>query len=471
MEDEFPRIQRVAQGKTEPGSHEDNARRVIQAEAVEPFGTESFRVTKRGDLKIGDPVDVPLASVAFRASNAVEYEEDITWGTGDLPDRVWLRFPPDACGLIFDDTVHSGMKGKFQTYPFEGIVTGKFRVRRESEIVFTDLNGQEQRRKVLDLERVPETPGRAGWARALGGVPTPTTEYRDEAHKRQAAGIKYAAGTLETTPEELKAKADKRVAEIVEGTHIAVRVDSSQLEGILDDGKLINRFQGAEEESQTRSDAGPWREMWEEAAFGLDPETPADARPVYGYLAEDVATTKRVYGTPQGIGRYGDIAIRLKDEVRGRTSFTTDDSGAQNASTYEPGITESELMEESIPQPVLAPSSEAFDWANERHYYETEEFDEEGVGGYSESHMETPLDYPDADEMLRGGGYYEAQVHGGVDLSDIEEVVFTVDVSTVEWNETVEKLKKSSRCARDQMARAVPGSVGPDGEAHRGSHR
>src|SRR5262245_50763507 len=74
----------------------------------------------------------------------------------------------------------------------------------------------------------PAPIGRSAWARSLGGVPTPTSAYLEEARKRQAEGRRYAAGLQDISPTELKTKADAHVRDSVKDTHIAGRRQGDQ---------------------------------------------------------------------------------------------------------------------------------------------------------------------------------------------------------------------------------------------------
>ena len=234
--------------------------------------------------------------------------------------------------------------------------------------------------------------------------------------------------------------------DIIEETQSVIRVGSANLGSILDTGALQNRFQGATEDSGTRADAGFWREEWEQRVFG------EGQHPIYGFLADTPSAAQDKGGTPQGVARYGDVVLVLKDEVRERTTFLLGDSGAMNATPYEPGITDAEVMANAEPQPLTDPSSDAWDWAGE-HTFRT--FEDDTI-------VETPLDLPSADEKLAGGGYYETQILGGVAVSDIASVVFTVDVEQMPWQQsTIDPLQERLTAAgipweNDYQAQLLP---------------
>lgn len=184
---------------------------------------------------------------------------------------------------------------------------------------------------------------------------------------------------------------------------VRIRVASEDLWAILEDGRLKTQY----ETNDSGGNLDPAYRMKEEARmFGLKPDTsvseiwtphdatppayattdvPIEERPIYGFLsdrnlADDVGE--------DFLGQYGDLTIRLKDDTLDRTTFNTGDSLGTRT---------------QAPTPFRAPEAASI------------------------SPYELPdlLDGTETDftSLAKGSGYVEAQVHGGVTLDDIAEVL------------------------------------------------
>lgn len=224
--------------------------------------------------------------------------------------------------------------------------------------------------------------------RVTGGNPAAyhseqATELRTRLHTQQAEHLErfthrhYPAGTPEA---EVHQDLARRAKEAFAGRKVEVRVPPEALEAILASG----RFQTQHE---TGASGGgyydpSWRAGVEEALFG----TPRDApeRPVYGYLRIDAPGQG-------GVARYGSVRVVLKDQVRSRTTAMFGDS-ADEAD-----------MGRGSPAPVDEPDWRAF-----------------GPSGPA-TRVFGPLDRDLA--RISQTHYLEAQVHGGVSVDDIAEVV------------------------------------------------
>jgi len=119
---------------------------------------------------------------------------------------------------------------------------------------------------------------------------------------------------------------------MVEGTSVHVAVPRSVLDDILQSGRMKSFFETQTTGGYTTTGV---RADYEAVIFGYKTRAlDKKLRPVYGYL-EDAATVRKMLGkakantnrTLSQTKQYGDIAIRLKDEaVRNRTTFTAGDS-------------------------------------------------------------------------------------------------------------------------------------------------
>jgi hypothetical protein len=165
----------------------------------------------------------------------------------------------------------------------------------------------------------------------------------------------------------------------VASSPVSVRVTGDTLDEIADDG----RFKTLSEIPQLELDARGTkyrnsRSKLENDTWGI----PQKEEPVYGYL-----DTKNSRYT-ESIHNYGDVQITLKDNVKGRTTLTGGDS----------------LTSQLVPVRVSDLQSKSA----------------------SGEEMTAALTYSAGYNLSRGEmpnvDYFEAQVHGGVTLDDIQSV-------------------------------------------------
>jgi hypothetical protein len=179
-----------------------------------------------------------------------------------------------------------------------------------------------------------------------------------------------------------RAAIENRLEAWVAEKEIRTRVRIEVLPLVLADGRLKTQF-------ETGTSGGayspPHRLQTEEALFGIPVTAGADERPIYGYLEGS---------NPAALVQYGPVVIRLRSDVRERTTFTMADSldhtGA-GTHTY------------LGPSPLSAPRVDA---------------------------LHTEYDLLSAPSMAHatGYGYVECQIHGGVTLADIAGIAFTQGV-------------------------------------------
>lgn len=184
--------------------------------------------------------------------------------------------------------------------------------------------------------------------------------------------------------DEAKARAAEQLREDFAGKKVAVRVTEETLDRIVADGRFKTQF-------ETKRSGGGYvptkRAALESMMFGLPANADPATRPIYGYVAIEgigpVRTSQDLLNT------YGQVQVVLKDSVRSRTTASVGDS----------------LDRKVLPSPIDDPSWESFNPA-----YHWSKYD---------------FDYADHRAVL----YPEAQVHGGVTVDDVEEVVFSVQPS------------------------------------------
>lgn len=221
------------------------------------------------------------------------------------------------------------------------------------------------------------------------------------------------------------AEADKVVADAVKDAEVRIRVPSDTLGQVLKEGRFKSQF----ESGASRGLYDPsYRTNAERTGFGyeasgkgaLDPKL----RPIYGYLAGSKESG--------AVNMYGDAIVRLKPEVRDRTTFTlTDSLGEVDRGTI-------------LPQPIENPSVLAA----------LPGLPDDIVGVWKYRTASEPLDgisYP----------YAEAQIHGGVTLNDIAEVIIRDPDRFVPFYESrVQGLQSELAYAKQELADATANNAG-----------
>jgi hypothetical protein len=170
----------------------------------------------------------------------------------------------------------------------------------------------------------------------------------------------------------------------IEESKVSIQVRPTDLSKIVNDGRFKTQF-----ETGTSGGAKDiaLRQKEEYRRFGLGRDAPVEQRPIYGHLERpDIPNN--------AVDQYGSVRVILRDEVRERTTYTNGDS----------------LGGGYFANPVNAPATDYIPTASRRW----------------------PPDF--------GAGYLEAQVHGGVGVDDIAEVIF--DTSARTYIEPSKKLLK-----------------------------
>lgn len=203
------------------------------------------------------------------------------------------------------------------------------------------------------------------------------------------------------TDHELQRELAAKTREAFADKKIAVRVTPGELDKILGDGRFKSQFETNMSKGHKDTNI---RAQFEAEWFGLDVDgTPSSKRPIYGYVALDGVRpvgvgTKDLFGvSTDALSQYGTVQVILRDEVRRRTTAMFGDSLSNH--------------HQGMPSPVDDPDWRSFT----------------PVGTRS---MVTPgLDTSDRDpgsQRFRASNYAEAEIHGGVTLADVEEVVFPI---------------------------------------------
>lgn len=198
---------------------------------------------------------------------------------------------------------------------------------------------------------------------------------------------------------------DEMRTQLADAPIVVARQDSATLRSILDDGRMKTQFETGTSEGSLHPEL---RAQYERATWGYPTDLDPKLRPVYGFLAPggvDSIAYERA-----AVSQYGEINIVLKDSVRDRTSFTVGDSLSGKKAV--------------VPTPVATPGWESFNVTPHTGW--------RAPGGMGR-------DYASAG--FQRENYVEAQIHGGVRVEDIAEVVFARGYTPTK--ETVAALKRA----------------------------
>lgn len=159
-------------------------------------------------------------------------------------------------------------------------------------------------------------------------------------------------------------------------------------------GDLLGRILDTGVKNQHASDTNkvgseyirPIRAAWEEGAFGIPSGSPPEDYPVYGILSSRIHTHPSEDGKANS---YGTVRIQLRPEVRSRTTVSAGDS----------------LGRTVMPSPLDSPRLAA-------------------IGDMTDKIANPGPKIKSIGDLARSIWYFEAQIHGGVQASDIASVIF-----------------------------------------------
>lgn len=186
---------------------------------------------------------------------------------------------------------------------------------------------------------------------------------------RRQAEERVFYGELEEWPGHI-ASNQQKLKEILATQPVTINLTSDDLEKVFQDGRFKSQFETGDSEGAYNPEK---RNETEAIVFGYSTRTTSpEKRPIYGSIPEFGAAALARPGET-GTWLYGDTRVVLKDSVRSRTTFTAGDSLGMG---WNPS---------SVENPRLNGAS-----------------------------LTTKKPYV---------GYIEAQIHGGVNVSDIKELV------------------------------------------------
>jgi hypothetical protein len=190
---------------------------------------------------------------------------------------------------------------------------------------------------------------------------------------------------IEASQEEDFKKIDKDVNEFIEKNPISVFTTEDSLEAIIEEGS----FATVHETGLKSWDYTGYRTQYERVAFGYDDTTPVGQRPVYGAVRPSGQLPSAAL-----VNNYGKIEVVIKDDAKARATFTVGDS----LDTFQQPF----FMGGKVARTMNLAGQAAH--SQSRRY-----------GGDKGNMFDSPLWHETK--------YVEAQIHGGIKVSDIAKVI------------------------------------------------
>lgn len=209
-----------------------------------------------------------------------------------------------------------------------------------------------------------------------------SADWQEKYTAREGVGLAQNAAKHAMSVEDYTKASDAHTQQLVQSAAPWTRMHEASFVSMLGDGRFKSQFEiknssGLVSEQQ--------RAKAEANLFGLDPHTPAFARPIYGYMSEhgDGVVSRDTFQK-----QYGSVAVHLHDDVLEHTTVTGGDSLNATFGGMNPTML-----------PTLARNAD-------HHIFDS---------------MNDPLRFSKASDVYP---YLEAQYHDGLAASSIKEVVF-----------------------------------------------
>jgi hypothetical protein len=178
----------------------------------------------------------------------------------------------------------------------------------------------------------------------------------------------------------------QRLVDFLDNSEVRLRVSFHDAHTVLAEGRIRNQFETGHSGGALNPSG---RLLIEQVLSGVSLDSPGPLRPRYGYLAG----SDESYLLPQ----YGDVVLRLRPELRHRTTFVFGDTLDHTLRTTHPYF---------VPSLVARPSLLSLDCYRDL--------------------LACTEPWQATDDRYR---YIEAQIHGELTLSDLREIVFTLNRS------------------------------------------
>ena len=244
--------------------------------------------------------------------------------------------------------------------------------------------------------------GRPGQVGGSSSVDFSMTQYAQNHREVVDKQIEWMANYNNMSVEDYKSSVQASLSSILDDSQVAVRVTQSALESILTQGEIKSVFETKSStafQNVAKNKYLDMRREFEQEVFGID-SAQKSGRPIYGYITQkDDGRADSTWLEP-----YGDVAVYMNDDVRNRTTFTDSDSldDAYQLNTSSTGIEYGRAYPSSITNPSIYSSL-------------GNTLGTDMIGALKDKNYM----HPDT------GTYWEAQIHGGVTLSNISKIVFT----------------------------------------------
>ena len=211
--------------------------------------------------------------------------------------------------------------------------------------------------------------------------------------------------------DQYKQEVNSTLSRLVPKSNVFVRTNVGDLNAILSSGEIQNAFQTNTSHGATTARgkiAFERRRYVEGVLFGIKEDAGGDRRPKYGYLSSNDGISELPRSTLKGAGG---VAIRLKEGVKDRSTFTIGDSLDKAVSLVPEGLGGGWYHgADFIPQPIRKPSILGVPNGILRPV------DKKG-GSLGSKAKRT-------EQLSSWGEYVEAQIHGQIKVSDIHSVTF-----------------------------------------------
>ena len=187
-----------------------------------------------------------------------------------------------------------------------------------------------------------------------------------------------------------------RINELVGKSDVYVRITVKNLKDVLRDGRFKSQFETQQSGGLLNNHA---RSAFESKTMGIPITVDNTKRPIYGYLSEGPVG-------PSDVSQYGNARVKLKDSVKQRTTFTVGDTLDSTHGGRYPSFQVT---------PVKRPS-----------YLADRTMEDPSVEYFKKGWDHDALQYKSVNET-KYAPYWETQIHGGVNVEDIEKVIFSGD--------------------------------------------
>lgn len=197
---------------------------------------------------------------------------------------------------------------------------------------------------------------------------------------------------------ELIDKAESNLQKVIDNSDVFVRVPGSK---IVDQIITGGRFKSSFEAGKRGKDYNKRRGETESRMFGYDANTDPKDRPIYGYLGEKDFDDNS--NSQQGPNQYGNVAIRLKSDVKKRASVTDNDTWQSSLPSDASKISAASLAGTSMKSTMFLYEDRA------------------------KQQLESAAKAENMSDYLKGARspYMETHIHGGLQATDIGELIYT----------------------------------------------